>query len=158
MTWRARVHPAFAARAFIRDASSRLDELELLDRGKHIATALATHLPQAYPEAPDVLVRSLGPVHACDELLGVGMAPFFYLPHTILVAERGLDRYDLSLRAQLELTKRFTAAASIRPCVAHDPERAFENMRVGERQRRSRAPAGVGVHAPAIAMAPPFRG
>lgn len=126
----ARVHPAFAAQSFIRDASLGLDALELLDRGKHIATALGAHLPQAYPDALDVLLRSLGPVHASDELLGVGMAPFFYFPHTVFVAERGLDHYDLSLRAQLELTKRFTAESSMRPYIAHDPERAFENMRV----------------------------
>jgi len=42
----ARVHPAFPARAFVKQASAGLEELELLDRGKHIARALATHLPE----------------------------------------------------------------------------------------------------------------
>ena len=37
-----------------------------------------------------------------DELLGVGMAPFFYMPHVIFVAERGLGHFDLSMRAQHE--------------------------------------------------------
>lgn len=125
----ARVHPAFPERAFIRSATSGLEELELLDRGRHIARALAAHLPKEYPKAIDVLLRSLGPEHASDELLGVGMAPFFYLPHTIFVAEHGLDHFDLSMRAQYELTKRFSAESSIRAYIAHDPERTFAVLR-----------------------------
>lgn len=121
----ARVHPGFPVRAFTTDASRGLDALELLDRGRHIAAALARHLPRSYPEALDVLVRSLGPEHATDELIGVGMAPFFYLPHTLFVAEHGLKHFDLSMQAQYELTKRFSAEASVRPYIAHDPERAM---------------------------------
>src|SRR5688572_10748999 len=85
----ARAHPAFSARGFIRKATVGLDELELLDRGKHIAMALAQHLPPEYPDAIDVLLRSLGPEHSADELVGVGMAPFFYLPHVVFVAQHG---------------------------------------------------------------------
>ena len=124
-----RVHPTFETRAFIRQACSGLDELELLDRGKHIARALATHLPEAYPAAVDVLLRSLGPEHASDELIGAGMAPFFYLPHVIFVAECGLDHFDASMRAQYELTKRFSAESSIRPYIARYPERTFAVLR-----------------------------
>ena len=118
-------HADFPVAAFVRDATRGLNSLELLDRGRHIAKALATHLPPAYPAALDVLVRSLGPEHASDELLGVGMAPFYYLPHTLFVAVHGLDCFDISMQAQYELTKRFSAEASIRPYIAHDPERAW---------------------------------
>jgi len=125
----ARVHPSFPVRAFVQSATSGLDELELLDRGRHIARALAGHLPKDYPDAIEVLLRSLGPEHASDELLGAGMAPFFYLPHTIFVAERGLEHFDLSMRAQYELTKRFSAESSIRAYIARDPERTFAVLR-----------------------------
>ncbi|MCK6438854.1 MAG: DNA alkylation repair protein [Planctomycetes bacterium] len=125
----ARVEPSFPARAFVRQASKGLDQLELLDRGKHISQALAAHLPQDYPKAVDILLRSLGPEHASDELIGVGMAPFFYLPHIIFVAERGLEHFDLSMRAQYELTKRFSAESSIRPYIAKYPERTFATLR-----------------------------
>jgi 3-methyladenine DNA glycosylase AlkC len=124
-----RAHPRFPARAFTKDATAGLDALELLDRGKHIAAALAKHLPPAYPDAIDVLIRSLGPEHATDELLGLGMAPFFYLPHVTFVAERGLDHFDISMRAQYELTKRFSAELSIRPYLARDPERTLAVLR-----------------------------
>jgi 3-methyladenine DNA glycosylase AlkC len=125
----ARAYPAFPNAAFVKAACSGLDDLELLDRGRHIAAALAKHLPQRYPEAIDILLRSLGPEHASDELVGAGMAPFFYLPHTIFVAERGLDNFDVSMRAQYELTKRFSAESSMRPFIAHDPERTFAVLR-----------------------------
>lgn len=124
-----RVHPAFPARAFVKQACAGLDDLELLDRGRHIAAALASQLPPDYPEAIEILLRSLGVEHEKDELLGGGMAPFFYLPHVTFVAERGLDHFDLSLRAQYELTKRFTAEFSMRPYIAHDPQRAFAFLR-----------------------------
>lgn len=125
----AKVHPPFDQRAFIREATSGLDELELLDRGKHIAKALARWLPAQYPAAIEVLLRSLGPEHTTDELVGVGMAPFFYLPHTIFVAEHGLEHFDVSMRAQYELTKRFSAEGSIRPFIARDPERTLSALR-----------------------------
>lgn len=121
----ARVYPGFPVRAFVKDACGGLDALELLDRGRHIAGALARRLPAAYPDAIEILLRSLGPEHASDELIGVGMAPFFYLPHTLFVAERGLDHFELSMQAQYELTKRFSAEGSIRPYISRDPERAM---------------------------------
>lgn len=124
-----RAEPSFRARAFVTQASAGLEELELLDRGKHIARALAAHLPADYPAAIELLLRSLGPEHAGDELLGAGMAPFFYLPHLVFVAERGLEHFELSMHAQYELTKRFSAEASIRPFIAKDPDRTLAVLR-----------------------------
>ncbi len=122
----ARVHPEFRARAFVRDAVDGLDGLELLDRARRVAGALRRHLPPAYPDAVDVLLRSLGPEHAGDELVGAGMAPFFYLPHVIFVAENGVDHFDVSMRAQHELTRRFTAEFSIRYFLDRHPGRTLD--------------------------------
>jgi 3-methyladenine DNA glycosylase AlkC len=57
------------------------------------------------------------------------MAPFFYMPHVLYVADRGLEHFDLSMRAQYELTKRFSAESSIRPYIARDPERVLATFR-----------------------------
>ena len=133
----ARVHPAFESRGFIKVATAGLDELELLDRGKHIARALGRFLPDEYPAAIDVLLRSLGPEHASDELVGAGMAPFFYFPHTIFVAEHGLDHFELSMKAQYELTKRFSAEGSIRPYIAKYPDRTLAALREFTRDRNA---------------------
>ena len=100
-----------------------------------------------------MLLASLGPEHATDELLGVGMAPFFYLPHTLFVAEHGLDHFDVSMRAQYELTKRFSAESSIRPYIAAHPERTFAVLRRWTTDRNAaRPPAGLGGDAPAAAV------
>jgi 3-methyladenine DNA glycosylase AlkC len=125
----ARVDPGFPAEAFVAQATIGLERLGLVDRGRHIARALRAHLPADYASAVDVLVRSLGLEHATDELVGVGMAPFFYLPHTLFVAEHGLEHFDISMRAQYELTKRFSAEGSIRPYLAKYPERTLTVLR-----------------------------
>lgn len=46
---------------------------------------------------------------------GNGLASFFYLPHSHVIAKRGLSRFDSAMRVNYELTKRFTAEFSIRP-------------------------------------------
>jgi hypothetical protein len=137
----ARVHPAFREQSFVKRASSGLAGLELLDRGRHIARVLAEHLPAAYPDAVAVLLRSLGPEHASDELLGAGMAPFYYYPHVVFVAERGLDHFDLSMQAQYELTKRFSAESSIRPYLA-PPGGCGRPLREGPWDQREGVQAG----------------
>jgi 3-methyladenine DNA glycosylase AlkC len=121
----ARAHPAFPLRAFVRDAAAGLDSLELLDRGRHIAAALHRHLPPRYEDAIAVLLASLGPEHARDELTGAGMAPFFYMPHLVFVMSAGLDDFERSMHAQKELTKRFTAEFSIRPFLERYPDRTL---------------------------------
>jgi len=119
------VHPPFPAEAFARDATRGLDALELLDRARHIAAALAAHLPADFEAAIELLLRSLGPAHPGDEILGAGMEPFFYLPHTVFVAERGLDHFERAMEAQHALTQRCSCEFSVRAFLAHDPERTM---------------------------------
>lgn len=121
--------PRFVVESFVEQASAGLQRLELLDRARHIAAALARYLPAAYPDAIDVVVRALGPELESDELIGGGMEPFLYLPHSLFISEHGLEHFDLSMRAQRELTKRFSAELSIRAYIARDPERSFAYFR-----------------------------
>lgn len=122
------VHPAFPGEDFVRDACRGLDKLELLARADQIAKALHKHLPRRYEDAIHVLLRSLGAEHTTDELEGVGMTPFFYMPHLMFVAEHGLDHFELSMRAQHELTRRFTAEFSIRKFLERFPERTLRAL------------------------------
>lgn len=123
------VHPKFPSMTFIRDACAGLDDLELLARGRHIANSLHEKLPRPYAAAIDVLIRSLGPAHVSDELEGVGMTPFFYLPHVTFVQMYGLEDFDVSMRAQHALTQRFTCEFSIRPFLERHPDRTLEVLR-----------------------------
>ena len=130
-------HPTFSERAFVRNATRGLDDLELLDRARHIMRAMSRHLPAEYPEAIGIVLRSLGAEHAGDELEGTGMAPFFYLPHTMFVAEHGLEHFDLSMHAQHELTCRFTCEFSIRAFLERHPD---ETLAVLQRWAKDESP------------------
>jgi 3-methyladenine DNA glycosylase AlkC len=52
---------------------------------------------------------------ATEDREGNTLAPFLFMPHTFFVARYGLAHFEASMRAQYELTQRFTAEFSIRP-------------------------------------------
>jgi 3-methyladenine DNA glycosylase AlkC len=125
------VQPSFDAKSFGLQALTGLAELGILQRGQHIAQALRAHLPSKYADAVEVLLGSLTPANVETE--GLGLAVFFYLPHTCFVAQYGLshddnlgeDPFEVSMRAQYALTKRFTAEYSIRPFLIAQTERTL---------------------------------
>jgi 3-methyladenine DNA glycosylase AlkC len=123
----ARTRPGFRSRDFERDALEGLGGLGFLDRSAHVARALRLRLPEDFEEAADALVASLGP--ELERTEGNGLAPFFYAPHARLVALFGTGSFDASMRANYELTKRFTAEFSVRPFLVRHPERALERLR-----------------------------
>ena len=106
------VHAGFYAKAFLQDALDGYEALELMRRGRKIANALHAHLLGPYPRAIEILLASL------DQPTGLPgknpMASFLFLPHTLYVAQHGLEHFELSMRAQHALTQRFTAEISIR--------------------------------------------
>src|SRR5688572_14221761 len=127
----AAVQPGFRTAVFVREATAGLGALELLDRGRHIARVMSRHLPEKFPDAADVIVRSLG-AHIPtpdDAEESSGMAPFRYLPHTLYVAEHGLDCFEEAMRAQYELTQRFSCEGSIRAFLERHPERTLARLR-----------------------------
>ena len=121
------VFPGFPTRAFLKEVLDGYEPLALLDRGRHIAGALARHLPQDFEAAADILVASLGP--RLERTENNGMAPFFYLPHSMFVSTHGLDHFEPSMRALYELTQRFTAEMAIRPFIVKDSKRTLERLR-----------------------------
>ena len=125
------VRPGFPARAFLAEALDGYEDLELTPRARRIARALRAHLPADYDEAIDVLLASLGPRIEGEEL--TGMASFFYAPHVFFIAECGLGHWETSMRAQYELTQRFTAEYSIRVFLESEPDRTLARLRVWTR-------------------------
>jgi 3-methyladenine DNA glycosylase AlkC len=122
----AQVHPAFPKAAFLRDALAGYEVLELMPRGRHIAQALRTHLPQDVPAALDILLASLD---APRGDAGGSLASFLFMPHTVYVSAYALDHFDAAMRAQHALTQRFTAEFSIRPFIEKYPERTLAQLR-----------------------------
>jgi 3-methyladenine DNA glycosylase AlkC len=56
------------------------------------------------------------------------MAPFRYLPHVLFVQKYGLEDFEIAMRAQYELTKRFSAESSIRAFLVQYPEQTYERL------------------------------
>ena len=121
-----RAHAPFRGRAFVAACLEGLCDLELLERGWHIAAAMHTHLPRPFARAAEVLRASLGP--ELERTEQNGMAPFRYLPHTLFVQKHGLEDFEPSMRLQYELTKRFSAEASIRPFLVRYPEDTYARL------------------------------
>jgi 3-methyladenine DNA glycosylase AlkC len=126
------VHPEFDASGFRRSALKGLEPLAIMARGQHLARALREHLPPAYDEAMEILLRSLPPVTWKEKSTGLG--GFFFLPYSAFVAEFGLesnggkDPFETSMRAQYEITRRFTAEFSMRPFLIRWPERTLARL------------------------------
>jgi 3-methyladenine DNA glycosylase AlkC len=119
-------YPGFPERRFVTDCMTGFDDLALLARGWRIAEALYEHLPKPFPAAVDIIIASLGP-----ELVGTdgfGIAPFRYLPHVLFVQKYGLDDFEPAMRAQYELTKRFSAESSIRGFLVRYPEATYGRL------------------------------
>ncbi len=113
--------------AFLADALDGYQGLELTPRAWQIAHALGRQLPQDYEQAIEILIASLGPKLEAAEL--TGMDVFVYLPHVFFVAKFGVDHFDASMRAQYELTQRFTAEYSLRVFLERYPERTLGRLR-----------------------------
>jgi 3-methyladenine DNA glycosylase AlkC len=122
-----RAHPPLNERAFVAACLAGLDGLELTARAWHIAEVMHAHLPRPFAAAAEVLVASLGPELAGAE--GFGMAPFRYLPHVFFVQRYGLDDFEPAMRAQYELTRRFSAESSIRAFLLRYPEETHARLR-----------------------------
>lgn len=128
------VHPDFDGKAFQQSALSGLKPLSIMQRGHHLARALREHLPARYDQAVQTLLKSLTPPQTATEDLG--LAVFFYLPHVSFVATYGLDSvhnggrdpFEVSMLAQYELTRRFSAEFSIRPFLIRWPERTLAQL------------------------------
>jgi 3-methyladenine DNA glycosylase AlkC len=128
------VHPDFNGKAFQRSALNGLKPLSIMQRGQHLAQALRKHLPIRYEQAVRILLKSLTPPLTGTEDLG--LAVFFYLPHVSFVATYGVDPahndgrdpFEISMVAQYELTKRFSAEFSIRPFLIKWPERSLAKL------------------------------
>lgn len=121
-----RAYPPFKQKAFIAECLDGLEPLSLTGRAAHVAAAMRRHLPADFDQVADILERSLGPHHPGTDAFG--MAPFKYMPHTMLVASDGLGHFEASMRLQYELTQRFTAEFSIRAFLNAHPEATYTRL------------------------------
>ncbi len=130
----AHVYPEFPEVEFKNSALQDLETLEFKERAIHISHALRRHLPEKYEKAIEVILDSLTPPNIATE--GLGLAVLFYQPHNAFISEYGLEKehnggddpFEISMKAQYELTKRFTAEFSIRPFLIKHQERTLSRL------------------------------
>lgn len=126
--------PAFDKEAFRLTALHGLEPLGIMERGQQLANALWQHLPQHFSTATEILLNSLTP--PLDDTTNLGLAVFFYLPHVCFIAEYGRDAannnghdpFETAMKAQYELTQRFSAEFSIRPFLMQAPARTLAQL------------------------------
>lgn len=114
---------------FLGEVLDGYEPLGLMQRAWRIARILRRHLPAGYGSAMEVLLASLEPERPGAREGDLGMSSFLYLPHTLFVAEYGLDDFELSMHAQHRLTRLFTAEFSIRPFLERHPEATLARLR-----------------------------
>ena len=126
------VYPDFQAHRFVQQALAGIDELSLMERGRHIANVLYKVMARNYETAIAIIMKSLTPPQIQTEALG--LAGFFYLPHSFFISDYGLsavyndgrDPFASSMAAQYALTQRFTAEFSIRPYLIDQQDRTLK--------------------------------
>lgn len=127
--------PQLPRERFVKTAVRGLSALELMDRGRHIGRALGEALPQHFPTAAALVLDALRPERA--EARGAAMESFMYLPHTVWVAERGLEHLEPALELLCALTQRFTAEWAIRPFLVRYPEALEATLHAWSRHESS---------------------
>ena len=125
------VNSNFDKKNFTKDAMKGIAPLSITQRSNHIADALRKHLPKQYSEAIEIILKSLTP--PLEKTEDNGLAPMFYMPHCSYIAKYGVnskynsnnDPFEISLKAQYELTQRFTCEFSIRPFIINDESKTL---------------------------------
>ncbi|MDQ8207600.1 hypothetical protein QEH52_08780 [Coraliomargarita sp. SDUM461003] len=111
----AAVDANFDVQAFTLAASRGLESFELKDRARHIAHALNQQLPKDIGRACELVIQSFG--SKLEVTQDYGLAPMFYMPHSEWIGRYAVADFENGMRANYELTQRYTAEFSIRPFI-----------------------------------------
>lgn len=115
----------FDENKFIRLATGKINDLEFHARIRQFSNAFAETLSSAYPQAIDILIRSLPPaLEGCDQI----KEGYLFWPIGQFIADHGLDHFEDSLYAMTELTQRFTSEFAVRPFLEKHPDKTLENL------------------------------
>jgi 3-methyladenine DNA glycosylase AlkC len=117
--------PEFDERAFVRRATQGLDELEFNDRVFQFSQALRATLPSSVPRALEVIVKSLPPALPSSEEVTDG---YLQWPIGQFIADHGLEHFNESMVAMVELTQRLSSEFAVRPFVEQRPTETFKRL------------------------------
>ena len=117
---------AFPAADFKARALQGLTKLELKARARHIADALEATLPTEPAKAFAILIGAMeDPLEATR---GYGGSVFRYLAVSEFLERHGPEDIEAALRANYELTQRFSSEFCIRPLLLANPSRVLKAL------------------------------
>lgn len=118
-------YPAFDGQRFERLACKNLKALEFNARVQQFSSAMAQTLPAEYPAAVAILCQSLPPAQVDCESITDG---WLHWPMGQFIADYGVDHFEESMTAMIELTQRFSAEFAVRPFVERYPKETLERL------------------------------
>ena len=117
--------PSFDQTKYVRIATRNLKDLEFNARIQQFSNSLRSTLPDSIPRALKILTRSLPAALPNCETVTDG---YLQWPIGQFIADHGLDHFDESMNAMIELTKRLTSEFAVRPFVERYPEQTFQRL------------------------------
>lgn len=119
------VWPQFNENQFVKTALRNLDDLEFHDRVGNFSLGLATCLPSDVPRALEILRKSLPePMENCEDVTD----GWLQWPVGRFIADYGVPYFEESMRAMVELTKRFTSEFAVRPFLVQRTDETMQRL------------------------------
>ncbi|MGA0368323.1 MAG: DNA alkylation repair protein [Kiritimatiellia bacterium] len=119
------VYPAFDFPGFVRRACKDLESLEMGGRVAQFSDSLAEFLPADKEEAIQILARSLPEALPSAEQITAGWLQW---PLGKFIADHGLDCFECSMSAMIELTQRFSSEFAVRPFLEQRPQETLQRL------------------------------
>ena len=119
------VYNDFDQTLFKRKALHKINTLEFGDRVKQFSNALHATLPQPYPKAIKILVKSFPEQAVSAESVTDGWLQW---PVGQFIADHGTDHFSESMQAMVSLTQQFSSEFAVRPFVARYPKETFREL------------------------------
>lgn len=123
----------FNRNRFIKDIENGVDSLEIKDRVELFADRLYIELGQNYKEDVKTLMGILGEENPNET--GMFTEYYWVMPIAKYVEKYGLEDFDLSMQAILEVTKRNTSEYAIRPYLEKETEKTLAKMKAWSKDK-----------------------
>lgn len=142
--------PDFPTNSFVRQCTTGLADLALLQRVHHIRAAMAKALPADFAAAARILDKAVD---------SSALTGWMTMPCGYFVAAEGLDHPDVALPLLARLTPRWSSEGPIRPFIERHPQLTFTYLRrwVDDADEHVRRLVSEGTR-PRLPWAPQLRG
>ena len=124
--------PEFERKSFENSALEGIHLLGLNERIRRVRESLKKYLPGNFSQASSILISALGSEVPQDNLDGIDLSSshgFIILPQCEFISHYGLQHFDLSMHALMEMTKRFSSEGAIRAFIDNHHEKTYEQLK-----------------------------